>query len=109
MTMPGIPLEPFRVTCDDCGAQGWTYDFQHAGRAVECSCCPLGHDHDEAAACPRAHEGPCGKGVPGCNVCRPVTVWGKAHLRLIDLADLMDVAAEPDALPNQPDPAARPA
>ncbi len=58
-------------------------------------CCAEDHSHDEAAnACPGGHEGQkcpdpgtcgvtegdgcagghCGKGVPGCTVCRPITI-----------------------------------
>ena len=98
MTLPGFDLEPLRVSCLSCGAEAWTFDYQHPGRAVECGCCPEPHDHDaHAASCPREHGGDCGLGVPGCTVCRPVVIEGKAHLRLLDPAELMDAAAGPPA------------
>ena len=98
MTLPGFAPEPLRVTCDGCGAEAWTFDYQHPGRAVDCGCCPVPHDHDaNAASCPREHEGGCGLGVPGCMVCRPVAIEAKAHLRLLDPAELLDAAAGPPA------------
>lgn len=103
MTTPGFPLEPLRVTCLGCGTVGFTFDFQHPGRAVECGCCPVLHDHDAAAAaCPRVHGGDCGLGVAGCTVCRPVAIEAKAHLRLLDPAELLDAAAggDPAELPQ---------
>jgi len=100
MTLPGFDLEPLRVSCLGCGAEAWTFDYQHPGRAVECGCCPVRHDHDaHAASCPREHGGDCGLGVPGCTVCRPVAVTGTAHLRLFDPAELLD---SPAASPSPP-------
>ena len=91
MTLPGFAPEPLRVACNSCGAKGWTFDYQHPDRAVECGCCPLPHDHGEAAAaCPRTHEGGCGKDVPGCTVCRPVTIYGTAHLTAFGASDLLE-------------------
>jgi len=78
MTMPGFAPEPLRVTCDSCGAEGWTFDYQHPDRAVECGCCPVAHDH-------------AGLG------CRPVTIYGTAYLRVVDLDEVMDRA---DAAPD---------
>lgn len=94
MSTPGFPLEPLRVTCLGCGTAGFTFDNLHPGQAVACGCCPLDHDHDAAAAaCPRTHGGDCGVGVAGCTVCRPVAIEAKAHLRLLDPAELLDAAA----------------
>jgi len=101
--LPGFAPEPLRVVCGSCGTEGFTFDYQHPDRAVECSCCPVPHDHMAAAAgCPRAHEGGCGKGVPGCTVCRPVTIFATAHLRMFYAADLLEAAADTDSpLPDR--------
>jgi hypothetical protein len=80
VTLPGFAPEPLRVVCDACGAEGWTFDYQHPDLAVECGCCPVAHDH---------------AGIG----CRPVTIFGTAHLRLFDAADLMD-ATDPVPLPD---------
>jgi DNA-binding IclR family transcriptional regulator len=77
--LPGITPEPLRVACDTCGAEGFTFDYQHPDAAVECGCCPVRHDH-------------AGLG------CRTVTIYGTAHLRVFEVADLMD-AADPALLP----------
>ncbi len=69
--MPGFAPEPLRVACNGCGAEGWTFDYQHPDLAVECSCCPVAHDH-------------AGLG------CRTVTIWGSAYLRVLDPADLLE-------------------
>lgn len=71
MTMPGFAPEPLRVVCDSCGAEGWTFDYQHPDLAVQCACCPADHDH-------------AGLG------CRPVTIYGTAHLKVLDLDEVMD-------------------
>ena len=95
MTLPGFAPEPLRVSCLGCGTEAWTYDYQHPGRAVECGCCPVPHDHDaNAASCSLEHEGDCGKGVPGCRVCRPVAIFGTAHLRMFDPAELLEALGE---------------
>ena len=60
MTMPGMPLEPLRVTCNGCGAEGFTFDYQHPDRAVSCGCCPEDHEHS--------------------GECRPVTILATAVL-----------------------------
>lgn len=42
-----------------------------------CKCCPEDHDHRASAECsPETdHPGtPCALGVPGCSVCRPLTI-----------------------------------
>ena len=83
--LPGFAPEPLRVVCDSCGAEGFTFDYQHPDRAAECSCCPVPHDHGEAANA---------TGV----ICRPVTIYGTAHLRVFEVGDLMD-AADPALLP----------
>jgi len=75
MTMPGFAPEPLRVQCNSCGTEGWTFDYQHPDLAVECSCCPLPHDH-------------AGLG------CRPVTIYGTARLTLFDITEIMEMAAE---------------
>lgn len=77
MTMPGFAPEPLRVVCDTCGAEGWTFDYQHPDLAVQCACCPAAHDHT-------------GLG------CRPVTIYGAAYLRVVGLDEVMDGA---DAAP----------
>lgn len=69
------PPEPLRVVCDACGTEGFTFDYEHPDQAVECSCCPVPHDH-------------AGLG------CRTVTIFGAACLRVIDPADLLEAAAE---------------
>ena len=71
--LPGFAPEPLRVVCDTCAAEGFTFDYEHPDRAVECACCPAAHDH-------------AGLG------CRPVTIYGTAHLRILEVADLMDPA-----------------
>ena len=79
MSLPGFAPEPLRVVCDSCGTEGWTFDYQRPDVAVECSCCPLPHDH---------------AGIG----CRPVTIWGTARLRLFEVTELMD-ASDPALLP----------
>ena len=85
MSLPGFAPEPLRVVCDSCGTEGFTFDYQRPDRAVECPCCPLPHDHGASADA---------TGV----ICRPVTIFGTAHLRMFEVADLMD-AADPALLP----------
>ena len=80
MTLPGFAPEPLRVSCLGCGTEGWTFDYQHPDRAVECGCCPEPHDH-------------AGLG------CRPVTIFATAYLRLFDAAELLDSTA-----PSPPPP-----
>ena len=82
MTLPGFAPEPLRVTCDGCGAEAWTFDYQHPDRAVECGCCPVAHDH-------------AGLG------CRPVTIFATACLRLFDAAELLDGTAASPSPPVQ--------
>lgn len=72
------PPEPLRVICNGCGAEGSTYDYQYPDLAVECSCCPLAHDHTGIG-------------------CRPVTITATAHLTLFDITELMEMAAEREA------------
>ena len=36
---------PLVVACQSCGKTAETWDFQHPDLAVECSCCPVAHDH----------------------------------------------------------------
>jgi hypothetical protein len=81
--MPGFTPEPLRVTCNSCGTTAETWDFQHPDLAVTCSCCPVAHDHT-------------GLG------CRPVTIFATAHLTLLDIGELMEMAAERGALPDLP-------
>ncbi len=71
--------EPLRVVCNSCGETAETWDYQHPDWAVKCGCCPLEHDH---------------MGVG----CRPVTIYATAHLTLFDINELMEMAAERDAL-----------
>ena len=71
--------KPLTVVCDTCGASAQTWDFQHPDLAVTCGCCPVGHDH-------------AGLG------CRPVTIYASAHLTLFDIRELMEMAAERDAV-----------
>ena len=75
--LPGFAPEPLRVACNTCGTEGYTFDYQHPDLAVECGCCLVAHDHGESASA---------TGV----ICRPVTIYGTAHLRVVDLAELMD-------------------
>ena len=43
----------YRVVCKQCGASGITEDGGNLQAAVNCTCCPEAHDHDEAAnGCP---------------------------------------------------------
>ena len=79
MSLPGFAPEPLHVVCDSCGTEGFTFDYQRPDLAVECSCCPLPHDH---------------AGIG----CRPVTIWGTARLRLFEVTELMD-ASDPALLP----------
>ena len=72
--LPGFAPEPLRVVCDTCAAEGFTFDYEHPDRAVECACCLAVHDH-------------AGLG------CRPVTIYGTAHLRLLEVAEVMDAPA----------------
>jgi hypothetical protein len=94
MLLPGFPPEPLRVVCDGCGAQGWTFDYQHPDLAVTCSCCPFEHDHGEAANRTR-------------KPCRPVTIHATARLALLGASDLLEAAGEPP-LPAPEIPAERP-
>jgi hypothetical protein len=71
-------LEPLRVVCNSCGTEAETYDYQHPDLCVECSCCPVQHDH---------------AGIG----CRPVTIYATAYLTLFDISDLMEMAAEREA------------
>jgi|HubBroStandDraft_5_1064220.scaffolds.fasta_scaffold169259_2 hypothetical protein len=60
------------VTCNTCGAQGFTLNGRYPDVAVECECCPEGHDHGKSA-----NE----TGV----ICRPVTITvvpGSQSLRM---------------------------
>ena len=82
--LPGFAPEPLRVTCNTCGAEGWTFDYQHPDLAVECGCCPVPHDH-------------AGLG------CRTVTIYGTAHLRVVDLAELLDGADDTPAPVESPE------
>lgn len=82
MSLPVIPPEPLRVVCDTCAAEGFTFDYQHPDLAVECSCCPLPHDH---------------AGIG----CRPVTIYATAYLTMLDPAELLDVLADTAPLPDE--------
>lgn len=63
------------VQCKQCGKWVQIADpLRDVDESLDCDCCPLPHNHGAAArACP-GHDGPCGVGVAGCTVCRPVTV-----------------------------------
>ena len=67
--------KPLIVTCNSCGKTAETWDYQHPDLAVECSCCPVAHDHTGIG-------------------CRPVTITATAHLTLFDITELMEMAAE---------------
>lgn len=73
--MPGFPPDPLRVICDTCGAEGFTFDYQHPDRAVDCGCCPLPHDHAGLS-------------------CRTVTICATARLAAFSAGDLLDAAGE---------------
>lgn len=91
-----------RVQCNQCKATAYTDNGDNPDDALSCSCCPADHSHglsantcggaalshpDAACShpdpiacnvitpagedCPGGH---CGLGVPGCMVCRPVTI-----------------------------------
>jgi len=75
--------KPLVVTCQSCGKTAETWDYQHPDLAVECSCCPLPHDHTGIG-------------------CRPVTIYATAHLTVFDIAELMEMAAERGAVPELP-------
>jgi hypothetical protein len=75
------------VSCSGCppetpGGHLGECPLRDLGAAVSCQpgsgCCAEDHSHDQAAnACSgpgAAHQGGCGKDVPGCAVCRPITV-----------------------------------
>jgi hypothetical protein len=68
------------VECKQCGATAMVRSDKTVHEVLICPCCPEQHDHAAVAnACPGAngvgHDGvPCGVGVPGCTVCRPVTI-----------------------------------
>jgi hypothetical protein len=72
--MQFIP-EPLVVTCDSCGKSAETYDGLHPDLALECTCCPVKHDH-------------AGLG------CRTVTITATAKLSIFDIHDLMDAIEE---------------
>jgi hypothetical protein len=76
--------KPLIVKCDSCGKTAETWDFQHPDLAVECTCCPLPHDHT-------------GLG------CRTVTITATAHLTMRDMyADLFnDLAVTEDVTVSQ--------
>ena len=83
--MPSFDPKPLKVRCNSCGIEAETWDFQHPDLAVVCSCCPVDHDHT-------------GLG------CRPVTITATAFLTLFDIGELMEIAAERGALPEQATP-----
>lgn len=67
-----------RIRCDGCGTSVITDTGADPDGALDCGCCPQDHHHGEAAnACP-GHPGKHGKGVPGCTVCRPLTITALA-------------------------------
>ena len=76
-------LEPLRVECNSCGTSAETYDYQHPDLCVECTCCPILHDHTGIG-------------------CRPVTIYAFAHLTLFDINELMEMAAEHQEIPSIP-------
>jgi hypothetical protein len=92
-----------RVACNQCNKSAYTDNGDNPDSSLSCGCCPQQHDHaananacpgagmrHEGAACPQpdggaqclAVTGPgepcpgghCALGVPGCQVCRPVTI-----------------------------------
>jgi hypothetical protein len=85
---------PYLVQCNQCRASAQITRARDPDSAVQCGCCPQAHHHGQAAnACPGGHGpcptpdhcpvhnapgpcpgGHCGLGVPGCTVCRPVTI-----------------------------------
>ena len=72
----------YRVTCKQCGGSGITDNGLRLQSAVSCPCCPLPHDHDEAAnGCPGAgvddlaQQHPdvaCAAGSVSCNAITPL-------------------------------------
>lgn len=83
MTQP-TPTIVHIIECNQCGARAMTQEGKTVHETLVCKCCTEDHDHAEAAnACPGAygvgHNGtPCGVGVEGCTVCRPVTIFANA-------------------------------
>lgn len=73
--------EPLKVQCNNCGAEGFTFDYQHPDLAVRCACCPVEHNHGESASA---------TGI----ICRPVTIFGTAHLKAFDVSEVLDAMAE---------------
>lgn len=90
----------FHIACNSCGKSAVTADPSDPDSLVQCGCCPQTHHHGQAAnECPGAggnHPGQacpvgpyctavtpagedcpgghCHKDVPGCTVCRPITI-----------------------------------
>lgn len=83
--MPGFVPDPLTVTCNACLKSAETWDGLHPDRALECSCCPLEHDH-------------AGLG------CRPVTITATARLTILDAADLLEAMAGADTPVPEPVP-----
>lgn len=97
------------VECVQCHAVTVVFDSRHAHEALKCACCPVDHNHGDAAnECAREHAGVpcshpdplactylspageqcpgghCGLGVPGCTVCRPIALYGNAVVRELE-------------------------
>jgi hypothetical protein len=89
--MAQVPVSAAVVECATCGRNTVLTDSAvNAHLALVCKCCPDDHDHGAAAnACPGAggigHNGtPCGVGVPGCTVCRPLIYKGFGAVVMVE-------------------------
>jgi hypothetical protein len=72
------------VECKQCHATAQVLDGTDVHTVLVCNCCTQAHHHGQAAAACVGNNGvghngvPCGVGVPGCTVCRPIVVHAQA-------------------------------